>query len=53
MIMAATEAYYQVETLEDRKFSEKDEKMWMVGANLGLEARETFKGKPIEYYWNI
>ncbi len=53
MHLAATEKYYQVESLEGREFSEAEEKKWLVAAGLGSKARKEFKGKPISYYLNI
>ncbi|NHF59030.1 hypothetical protein FK220_006745 [Flavobacteriaceae bacterium TP-CH-4] len=35
--------------MEGRQFSEADEQKWMVGASMGPEAREQFRGKPIMY----
>ena len=51
--LAATEAYYQVYTLEGRQFNEEEEKMWGTALSLGDKAREEFKGKPIQYYVDI
>ena len=51
--LAATEAYYQVYTFEGRQFNAEEEEMWMTALNLGDNARERYKGKPISYYLNI
>src|SRR5690606_36936431 len=47
MHLAATESYYQVETLEERAWTEEEAKFWEVASALGSEAREKLKGKPI------
>lgn len=53
MHLIATEAYYQVETLEDRKFTKEESEFWSAGSNLGKEGREKLKGKPIKYYLDL
>ncbi|WP_240315494.1 DUF664 domain-containing protein [Aquimarina longa] len=53
MHLAAAEAYYQVYTFENRKFTKEEKEKWQLGLSLGKEAREKLKGKPIEYYLNI
>ncbi|WP_282088189.1 DUF664 domain-containing protein [Aquimarina algiphila] len=53
MHLAAAEAYYQVFTFENRGFNEEEKEKWQLGLDLGKEAREKFKGKPIEYYLDI
>ena len=53
MHLAATEAYFQIETLEGRTFTQEEEEKWMPGAGLVKESREKMKGKPIDYYLNI
>ena len=53
MHLVATEAYYQVETLENRQFTPEEEKIWGVGSNLGDASREELKGKPIGYYLEL
>ncbi len=52
MHLAATEKYYQLYTFEGRGFNE-DEAMWERALNLGEDAREEFKGKPISYYLDL
>ncbi len=47
--LAATEKYYQVYTFENRGFN-KNEQEWEMALNLGDKARESLKGKPIQYY---
>ena len=51
--LAATEAYYQVYTFEGRQFNDEEEQLWSTALSLGDNAREQFKGKPINYYLNI
>jgi uncharacterized damage-inducible protein DinB len=46
MHLATTEAYYQIETLENRAFTEEEEAFW---ASNGLGV----KGKPIKYYLDL
>ncbi|WP_296701612.1 DinB family protein [Algoriphagus sp.] len=53
MHLAATEAYYQVFTFENREFNDVEKEKWMTGLMLGDDAREEFKGKPIAYYFEI
>lgn len=50
MHLAATEAYYQVETLEGRKWTDEEKEFWAVAGSLGEKSREELKGKPIKYY---
>ncbi len=51
--LAATEYYYQVETLEERSWTEEESMFWETPSSLGASTREKFKGKPIQYYLNI
>lgn len=51
--LAATEAYYQIYTFENRQFNEDEEKKWMTALSLGDKGREELKGKPIKYYLDI
>ncbi|WP_100610663.1 DinB family protein [Confluentibacter lentus] len=51
--LAATEAYYQLYTFENREFNEEEEKKWMTALSLGDKGREELKGKPIKYYLDI
>jgi hypothetical protein len=37
--LAATEAYYKAETLEDRRWTDEESAFWEVASNLGPEAR--------------
>ena len=49
MHLAATELYFQVETLEERTWTDKEEEFWGIAGGLGAESRDHLKGKPIKY----
>lgn len=51
--LAATEKYYQVFTFENRSFSSKEEKEWLLPLELGETARKELVNKPISYYLDI
>ena len=51
--LAATEAYYQVSTFENRGFNAEERKKWDTALNLGAKARKELQGKPISYYLEI
>ena len=51
--LAATEAYYQVHTFEDRGFNKEERKKFGVALDLGENGRKELQGKPIKYYLNI
>lgn len=53
MHLVATEAYYQVETLEERIWTDEEAEFWGVAAGLGEKYRDKLKGKPIKYYLNL
>ena len=53
MHMAATEAYIQVETLEERQWTEEERSFWAVAGGLGEQSRTNLKGKPITYYLDL
>lgn len=48
--LAATEKYYQVETLEGRTFSEEENKRWGAAGDLGDRGREEIKGNNLDFY---
>jgi hypothetical protein len=55
MHLAATERFYQIHTLEGKKWgewSEQDKKRFDVAMNLGDEARKTLKGNNLDFYLN-
>jgi uncharacterized damage-inducible protein DinB len=51
--LAATEAYYQVATFENRKFNKEELLKWTAASSLGAKGSKAFKGKSIDYYLNI
>ena len=53
MHLAATEAYYQVETLEERPFTEKEGNLWGMATGLGEQQRKEIRGKPVQYYLDL
>ncbi len=53
MHMAATEAYFQVETLEGRQWTDEERSFWAVAGGLGEQSRANLKGKPITYYLDL
>lgn len=53
MHLAATEVYYQVETLEGRRMTKEEADFWAHGSNLGADGRAHLKGKPISYYLDL
>ncbi len=53
MHLVATESYYQVETLEERTWTDKEAEFWGVATDLGEKNRDKLKGKPIKYYLNL
>jgi len=53
MHLVATEAYYQVETLEERIWTDKEGEFWGIATGLGAESRDKLKGKPIKYYLDL
>ena len=53
MHLVANEAYYQVETLEGRSWTEEEAELWGVAGGLGEQSRADLKGKPIQYYLDL
>ncbi len=53
MHMAATEAYIQVELLEERQWTDEERSFWELAGGLGEESRTQLKGKPITYYLDL
>ncbi|TMM59002.1 DinB family protein [Maribacter algarum] len=53
MHLVATEAYYQIETLEGRKLTEEEEKRWGIGGELNEESKKKLQEKPIKHYLNL
>ena len=55
MHLVATEAYYQIETLEGRQLTEEEQKILGVGGELNDTSKQELKEKPIQHYldlWN-
>jgi len=53
MHLVATEAYYQVETLEDRTWTDEEAQFWGMATGLGEKQQIEIKGKPIKYYLDL
>ncbi len=53
MHLVANESYYQVESLQERSWTEKEEEFWGVAGDLGEKSRDLLKGKPIKYYLDL
>ncbi len=53
MHLVATEAYFQVETLEERTWTEEESEFWTIAGGLGAESRDKLKGKPIKFYLDL
>lgn len=56
MHLAATERFYQIHTLEGKKWgdwTEKDKQQWEVAMALGQPARDTIKGHELNYYLDL
>ena len=55
MHLAATETFYRIHTIENKKWGEWDDKIknqWDVPMRLGEEARKSIKGNNLDYYLN-
>lgn len=53
MHLASNEAYYQVQTLEGRNWTDEEAAVWMVAGELNDETRAELKGKPIKDYLEL
>ncbi|MEJ2584314.1 MAG: DUF664 domain-containing protein [Robiginitalea sp.] len=53
MHLAATESYYQVETLEGRQWTEEEAALLELAGGMGPESREALRGQPIQYYLDL
>lgn len=51
--LAATEKYYQVYTFENRGYNSEEKKQWDTALNLGNQARNVLKNRPISDYLAI
>lgn len=55
MHLVSTEAYYQIETIEGRQFTEDEKARLGVAGGLNDETKKRLRGKPIQHYldlWN-
>ncbi len=50
MHLAATEAFYQAFTFENRELNQDEQAKWSTAQNLGDEAKERYKGKNVKEY---
>lgn len=53
MHLVSTEAYYYIETLEGRQWTEDERMRWGSAGELNAETREKLKGYPIQYYLDL
>ncbi|QCX01000.1 DinB family protein [Aggregatimonas sangjinii] len=53
MHLVSTEAYFQIETLEERQWSDEEKARFGIGAGLNEESKEKLKGKPIQHYLDL
>jgi hypothetical protein len=53
MHLVATESYYQVETLEERQWSEEEAALLQLASGMGPDSRGKLNGKPIQYYLDL
>lgn len=53
MHLIATEAYYQIETLEERQLSEEEQNLFGVGGELNDTSKAQLKEKPMSHYLNL
>ena len=53
MHLIANEAYYQVESLEERQWTKEEAEFWNTAAELGEVSRRKYRGKPIDYYLQL
>lgn len=53
MHVVATEAYYQVETLEGSAWTDEEAAFWGAAGGLGEEHRDELQGKPVKYYLDL
>lgn len=53
MHLVSTEAYFQVETLEGRQWTEEEQKRLGIAGGLNDESKKILKGKPIQHYLDL
>ncbi|MFT2007932.1 DinB family protein [Pontibacter sp. 13R65] len=51
--LAATERFYQVNTLEGKTWDAKERKQWDAPLNLGDEVRKSIRGHSLDYYLDV
>nr|WP_257144055.1 DinB family protein [Bacillus sp. AFS002410] len=51
--MAGVEYWYQLNTFENRDLNSEEEAKWLPGLDLDEGARESIKGKDVNYYINL
>lgn len=53
MHLVSTEAYFQIETLEGRQWTDEEHERLGIGAGLTEESKSKLKGKPIQHYLDL
>ncbi len=53
MHLISTETYYQIETLEGRKWTKEEQERLGIGVDLNEESKKKLKGKPIQHYLKL
>ncbi|MEP3210842.1 MAG: DUF664 domain-containing protein [Maribacter sp.] len=53
MHLVSTEAYYQIETLEGRPWTDAEQKRLGVAGGLNDETKKLLRGKPIQHYLDL
>ncbi len=53
MHLVSTEAYFQIETLEGRQWTEEEQERLGIGAGLNEESKRKLRGKPIQHYLDL
>jgi len=53
MHLVSTEAYFQIETLESRQWTDEERERLGIGAGLNEESKGKLKGKPIQHYLGL
>lgn len=51
--MAGVEYWYQIHTFENRDLNKEEEEKWLLGLDLGEEARNKIKGHDADYYIDL
>ncbi len=53
MHLVSTEAYYQIETLEGRSWTEEEQMRLGLAGELNTETKKTLRGRPIQNYFDL